>query len=78
MKSDNLDNLTIERAIEIIKTLTAERDEARELFCKLDAEDSLRDEGIEHIEDVEVAVLEAREREIADAYGWDLYKEDGK
>jgi hypothetical protein len=34
MKFDNLDNLTIDRAIEIIKTLTAERDEARRLYCE--------------------------------------------
>jgi len=61
-----------------IATLTAERDEARELYCSLCASDSLRDEGIEDMEDVEVAVREAREQEVAESLGWDCYKEDGK
>ncbi|NBZ97072.1 MAG: hypothetical protein EBR40_11755 [Proteobacteria bacterium] len=52
-----------------IERVTAERDEARRLYCSLEAEDS---------EDMEVIDLETKEREIADSLGWDCFKEDGK
>ena len=62
MKSDNLDDLTLDRAIDMIRTLRAERDEARREVC-----------GWEHHWD-----KTSSEQYYADKRGWDCFKEDGK
>ena len=69
MKSDNLDDLTLDRAIDMIRTLRAERDNARREVCRRTVVE-LRLRGIDLDHTVEA---EASER------GWGyLFKEDGK
>lgn len=58
-----------------IDILRAERDEARQLYCSLMAEDTF---DVADTYDIPVADLEAKEQEIADSLGWDCFKEDGK
>lgn len=51
MKSDNLDDLTLERAIDLIRTLTAERDEARRKLAERAMDDLARlDAETRHME----------------------------
>jgi len=52
-----------------IDSLISERDDARQLYCGLEAEDSAEDG-----EELDVAEHEAKEREIADSLGWDCFK----
>ncbi len=62
MNTEDLDDLTIDLAIDIIRTLRAERDEARRMYCNV---------MTDHCEEHEA-------RQIAQEQGWDCFKEDGK
>jgi hypothetical protein len=63
----------IVRLERVVLDLIAERDEARQLYCSLEAEDCAEDG-----EEMDVVALEIKEREIAESLGWDCFKEDGK
>ena len=69
----NLEDLsfTIISLRQQISRLTAERDEARQLYCSLMAEDTF---DVADTYDIPVADLEAKEQEIADSLGWDCFK----
>jgi hypothetical protein len=58
----DLDDLTLDRAIDMIRKLTAERDEARRMYCYAIPENCDEHEA----------------RKIAWERGWDCFKEDGK
>jgi len=63
MNTEDLDDLTIDLAIDIIRTLRAERDEARRMYCNV---------MTDHCEEHEA-------RQIAQEQGWDCFpQEDGK
>ena len=72
---DELDDLIVERAIEIITQLRKERDEARRSCCEFAA-------MVDSADTVLMYVDSNRFHEIAMRYmksrGWDCYKEDGK
>jgi hypothetical protein len=71
----DLDDLTLDRAIDMIRKLTAERDEARRSCCEFAA-------MVDSADTVLMYVDSNRFHEIAMRYmksrGWDCFKEDGK